>query len=159
VRCAPKLWCVCRVRNPSPLLYRGLAWSVGGNIPQIHPAPSASTLVTVGTQRMGLRGARGRNFAQGARAWWGPIGLCFTLLPLLWAWISVDRWVGLGLALVGLLPPLVPFTLSRKRLLSYVSLVSSACFCIHINSTDTSENRSEAYVYVCIDVYFPLLAV
>jgi hypothetical protein len=67
----------------------------------------------------------------------------------------VGRWVGLGLALVGLLPPLVPFMLSRKRLLSYVSLVFSACFYIHINSTGTSGNRSEAYVYVCIDVYFP----
>jgi hypothetical protein len=66
----------------------------------------------------------------------------------------MGRWVGLGLALVGLLPPLVPFTLSRKHLLSYVSLVSGACFCIHINSAGTSGNRSEAYVYVCIDVYF-----
>jgi hypothetical protein len=66
----------------------------------------------------------------------------------------MGRWVGLGLALVGFLPPLVPLTLSRKRLLSYVSLVSSAYFCIHINSTGTSENRLEAYVYVCIDVYF-----
>jgi hypothetical protein len=67
----------------------------------------------------------------------------------------VGRWVGLGLALLGLLPPLVPFTLSRKRLLSYVSLVFGVCFCIHINSTGTSGNRLEAYVYVCIDVYFP----
>jgi hypothetical membrane protein len=38
-----------------------------------------------------------------------PLGLHFTLLPLLWAWINVGRWVGLGLALVGLLPPLVSF--------------------------------------------------
>jgi hypothetical protein len=67
----------------------------------------------------------------------------------------MGRWVGLGLALVGLLPPLVPFTLSRIRLLSFVSLVSDACFCIHINSTGTSGNRSEVYVYVCIDMYFP----
>jgi hypothetical protein len=67
----------------------------------------------------------------------------------------MGRWVGPGWALVGLLPPLVPFTLSRKRLLSYVSLVSGAGFCIHINSTGASGNRSEAYVYVCIDVYFP----
>jgi hypothetical protein len=67
----------------------------------------------------------------------------------------MGRWVGPGLALVGLLPPLVPFTLSRKRLLSCVSLASDACFCIHINSIGTSGNRSEAYVYVCIDVYFP----
>jgi hypothetical protein len=64
------------------------------------------------------------------------------------------RWVGPGLALVGLLHPLVSFTLFRKRLLSYVSLVFDAYFCIHINSTGTSGNRSEAYVYVCIDVYF-----
>jgi hypothetical protein len=89
-----------------------------------------------------------------ARLGW-PLGLRFALLPLLWAWISVGRWVGPGLALVGLLPPFVPFTLSRKRLLSYVSLVSSACFCIHINSIGTSGNMLEAYVYVCIDVYFP----
>jgi hypothetical protein len=67
----------------------------------------------------------------------------------------VGRWVSPGLALVGLLPALVPFTLSRKHLLSYVSLVSGACFYIHISSTGTSRNRSEAYVYVCIDVYFP----
>jgi hypothetical protein len=66
----------------------------------------------------------------------------------------VGRWVGPGLALVGLLPPLVSFTLSRKRLLLYASLISCVCFCIHINSTGTSENMSEAYVYVCIDVYF-----
>jgi hypothetical protein len=59
------------------------------------------------------------------------------------------------LALVGLLPPLIPFTLSRKCLLSYVLLVSSACFYIRINSIGTSGNRSEVYVYVCIDVYFP----
>jgi hypothetical protein len=59
------------------------------------------------------------------------------------------------LVLVGLLPPLVPFTLFKKRILSYVSLVSGACFCIHTNSTGTSGNRSEAYVYVCIDVHFP----
>jgi hypothetical protein len=67
----------------------------------------------------------------------------------------VGRWVGPGLALVGLLPPLVPFTLSRKRLLFYVSLVFGTYFCIHINSMGTSGNRLEAYVYVCIDVYFP----
>jgi hypothetical protein len=64
----------------------------------------------------------------------------------------MGRWVGLGLALVGLLPPLVPFTLSRKCLLSYVSLVLGVCFYIHINSISTSGNRSEAYIYVCINV-------
>jgi hypothetical protein len=67
----------------------------------------------------------------------------------------VCRGVGLGLALVGLLPPIVPFMLSRKRLLFYVSLDFDACFCFQINSTGTSGNRSESYVYVCIDVYFP----
>jgi hypothetical protein len=52
--------------------------------------------------------------------------------------------------MVGLLPPLVTFTLSRKRLLSYVSLISGACFCIHINSTGISGNRTETYIYVCV---------
>jgi hypothetical protein len=84
-----------------------------------------------------------------------PLGLRFALLPLLWVWISVGRWVGPGLALVGLLPPLVPFTLSSKRLLFYILLIFGACFCIHINSTGTSGNRSKTYVYVSIDVYFP----
>jgi hypothetical protein len=48
-----------------------------------------------------------------------------------------------------------PLYAFQKAPFSYVSLVFGAYFCIHINSTDTSGNRLEAYVYVCIDVYFP----
>jgi len=78
----------------------------------------------------------------------------FVWLASGWAWAAVLGWGWTVSALVGLSLLFLLCAFQKSAFLTCFTCFR-LCFCIHINSTGTSGNRSEAHVYVCINVYFP----
>jgi hypothetical protein len=141
--------CVCVCEAPLPLLYRGLAWSVGGysSNPPPHRQPP---FMSEPPQQSGARPqSAGRDRAPSTPmpgvAW--P-SLRFALWAALWAYASVLMWVGPGLFSSWFFP----FFDNCAFPSGTISILSTCIWCKFLqsdNSSSTSGIRLVANVYVC----------
>ena len=149
------MWCVC-VRGEPPPLYIGV-WRGHPEGIFLERTPHRQPPLNDRTASRSwphLAERRARPCPGRAHAWVSLAPSSFVWLASGWAWAAVLGWGWTVSALVGLSLLFLLCAFQKSAFLTCFTCFR-LCFCIHINSTGTSGNRSEAHVYVCINVYFP----